>query len=103
MSWERLVPHDAQDVDLLPVMSVENSTWRLDNLSIPPSLEFARFGTALGISSKVLDAPEYAPDESLCRIRIVEGNVISDGVEIGERGFRPDYLSHRAIRCFALA
>ena len=72
-------------------------------MSIPPSLEFARFGTALGISSEVLDAPENALDESLRRIRIVEGYVISDSVEMGERRLGPYYLSHRAIRCSALA
>lgn len=47
------------------------------------------------------DMLEDPLDQATCRLGIIQGNVVSDSIEIVERGFGPDYFSHLAIRCFA--
>ncbi|MDB6036859.1 MAG: hypothetical protein JWM99_700 [Verrucomicrobiales bacterium] len=53
--------------------------------------------------NKLLDVPEDSLNKTLRRQRIVESDVIRDGVEPLESGSGPDYFSHRAMRFFAPA
>jgi hypothetical protein len=52
---------------------------------------------------KLVDMIEYSLHQAARRDGIVKGNIISDGVEIVKGWLGPDYFSHRAMRCFALA
>jgi len=37
----------------------------------------------------------------LRRLRIIQRNVVSNGIQIVKRRLGPDYFSHRAMRCVA--
>ena len=88
-------------MDPLLVMPVQDTTGRLDNLSVSPTPQFSRLGTASWMIGKLLDATKDSPNKSLCRLRVIQRNVISDGFEIAQRRLGPDYFSHRAMRCLA--
>src|SRR5205823_12847480 len=85
------------------VMPVENPTGRLDNLSVPPALEFGRLGTALWIACELLDATKHPLNQRLRRFRVIQRDVIGNCLEIAQRRLGPDYFRHRVIRCFAFA
>ena len=44
---------------------------------------------------------EYAPDQFDGGRAVVQGDVVGDGVEVGERRLRPDYFNHLASRSLA--
>lgn len=46
---------------------------------------------------------EYPPYQLLRGFRVFQRDIVSDGIQIAEGGLRPDYLSHRAMRCLAWA
>ena len=55
-----------------------------------------------GTEQWVFAEPVYMPEDPLhepggCG-RVFEGDVVSDRIKVGERGFGPDYFSHRLIR-----
>lgn len=52
---------------------------------------------------ELADGFEDAPHEFCGCGRIFQGDVVGDGVEVGQRGVRPDYFSHRASRFLAWA
>lgn len=91
-----------QYVNARTFLTIEDPAGSLDQLPIPP-LELSRLGPASGKMTELLDAPKDISDERLRGFGIVERDVIGNGVEIGERGVGPDYPSHRAMRCRALA
>ena len=82
-------------------MSIEDPARRLDNLPIAPASQFSRLRANFGVVSQLLDVPEYSLYNQLCCWWIVQGDVVSDGIEIAKRRLCPDYFSHRAIRRLA--
>ena len=50
---------------------------------------------------QLLDVPKNPLDELSCSFRIVQRNVIRDGVQIIQCRFGPGYFSHRDMRCLA--
>ena len=84
-------------------MPVKHAAWRLNNLSIAPSLEFSRFGTAVGVSRQLPNVQEDTLHQLPGSGGIVERDIVRDRIQIGQGRFCPDYFSHRAMRCLALA
>ena len=50
---------------------------------------------------QVVHMSEYAPDQFDGGCAVVQGDVVGDGVEVGERRLRPDYFNHLASRSLA--
>lgn len=96
-------PHHAEDDDFVAVVSVEDAARGFDQLAVAPAAEFTRFGAAIGVIAELFDVPEDSLDELAGGRVIIERDVVGDGVEVVEGGLSPDYLSHRAMRFFALA
>jgi hypothetical protein len=98
-----LTSHDVKDVTAVAILAVEQPAWRLNDLPVPPTLEPLGLGAASGMISKLLDVLEHSLDQLPSGLWILQRDVICDGIQVIECGLGPDYLSHRAMRCLALA
>ncbi len=92
-----------EDNNAPAVITIENPTRRLDNLPVTPPAKFLRLGAAFRVFHKHGNMPKDSLDQPARRLRIIECDVVGNGIEIVERGLRPDYFSHRAMRFFACA
>jgi hypothetical protein len=92
-----------EDEHLSSVHAIEDTTGRLDDLSIAVAGQFRRLRTARWKSPQLLDVAEHALDQRRGGFRVVQSDVVGDGVEVTQRRLRPDYFSHRAMRAFAFA
>ena len=102
-SQQALGAHDVEDENTPDILTVEDAAGRFDDLPIAPAFKLLGFGAAFRVVLKLVYVPEYFPNEPPCRFRIVQRDVIGDGVQIAERRFGPDYFSHRAMRFLASA
>lgn len=90
-----LAAHRVQDMDRLTVIPVENAHGRRHQLTISRSLQFRWKGTHLRVSGEISDVFEDVVDKTPGGIGMFQRDIVGDGVEILERGYRPDYFSHR--------
>src|ERR1022692_1656446 len=95
--------HHIEDIDGIALASIEDPTRRFNDLAIAPAAQFIRLRSAVRMRDQLFDVLEYALNQFPCRGRVVQCNVIGDGVEVVESGLGPDYFSHRAMRFLALA
>ena len=80
------------------VDTIENSAWRLDDLPIAPAFQLGRFRAAFRVVCKLPDMLKHTLHEFARCLRIFKRDVIGDFIQLIERGFGPDYFSHRAMR-----
>src|SRR5690606_1050285 len=92
-----------QDIDLVPVMAVEDPAWRLDNLTIARALELWRTASALRVVTQLLDMVKNTADQRRRGTWVLQCDGISDGFQIAKRRLRPNYFSHLARRFLARA
>jgi hypothetical protein len=85
-----LAAHDVKHERSLAVVAVENATRSLDNLAVARLPHLRGTGTALWLLHKLLDVPEDSLNETTRRLRVIESDVIRNGVEVMESGFSPD-------------
>ena len=90
-----------QDEYRLVVVAINYPTWWLDDLAVARSLELDQLTPAFGMSLQLPDMLEDTSDEQCSGIRILQRDVVADGIEVAKRWLGPDYLSHRAIRVLA--
>lgn len=50
---------------------------------------------------QLLYVPKHPLDKLSCGFWFIQRNVVGDRVQVAECRLSPDYLSHRAMRCFA--
>ena len=85
-----LTAHDVKDEDSLAVVAVENATRCLDNLAVTRLPHLRGTGTTLGLLHKLLDVLKNSLNKTACRRRVIESDVIGNGVEVMESRFSPD-------------
>jgi len=51
--------------------------------------------------SQLVDPREHLFDQATSSFRVIQSDVIRDGLKIGQGGIGPNYLSHRAMRFLA--
>ncbi len=93
-----LAAHDENDEDIAPFHAVEDSTWRHDQLPIGQVGKLWHAPAGFRILNEPLDAREHLLDETRSGIRLVEGDVVGDGLEVSKRGLGLDQARHRFIR-----
>jgi hypothetical protein len=105
---ERLVeqtfaPDDMHDMHGVLLVPVDHPTGWLDDLAVAPASELGQLRAAERMGRQLVDMPEHPPHEFARGLWVLQSDVVGDGIEIGERGLRPDHFSHRDIRLFASA
>lgn len=90
-----------QNVHTTGLFTIEDPAGRLDDLPIPSALKLRWFGATSRVDFELIDVLEDSLDEAPSCFRVIQRDVIGDGVEITECRLGPDYFSHRAIRCLA--
>lgn len=108
MSGEALAPelllgaHDVKDEHLPAILAIKDAAGWLDDLSIAAAGQFRRARSTGREPPQLFHMFEHALDQRPRRVRVLNGDVVRDGVKIAERRLGPDYFSHRAIRALAL-
>lgn len=92
-----------QDENPASVVAVEDATRRLDELSVTRTTQLRYAAAAFRMTCQLLDVSDGATDELGSRVAILDRDVVRDRLEIGQRGFRPDYFSHFPSRRLASA
>jgi hypothetical protein len=85
-----LTAHDVKDGDSLAVVAGENATRGLDNLAVTRLPHLRRTGTTLGLLHKLLDVLKNSSNKTSRRLRVIESDVIRNGVELMESRFSPN-------------
>ena len=85
-----LATHDVKDEHSLAVVAVENAARCLDNLAVARLPHLGRTGTTLRLLDKLPDVPEDSLNKPPCCLRVIESDVIGNGVEVMESRFSPD-------------
>ena len=98
-----LSPHHVEDEERFAIASIEDSAGWFDQLPVSPARQLRRRRAAVRKPAELFDAREDTLNERPCGLDIVECDVVGDGIEIAERRFGPNYLSHRAMRVLAFA
>ena len=100
---QAFAPHNMQYKNARTLFPIKNSARWLDDLSVPPALEFLWFGTTLRMISKLTHMSKHALDQNFRRVRIVQGDVVGDCIKVAKRRIGPNYFSHRFMRFLACA
>jgi hypothetical protein len=82
--------HDVKDEDSLAVVAVENATRCLDNLAVTRLPHLRGTGTTLGLLHQLLNVLKNSLNKTACRLRVIESDVIGNGVEVMESRLSPD-------------
>ena len=98
-----LPANDVKDKDPFAVVAVEHATGRFNDLAIAQAAEFPWHGAAFWMSGKLFHVREHPLYQAPSGFRVVESDVIGDGIKIAQGGFGPNYFSHRDIRVLASA
>ncbi len=85
-----LTTHDVKNEDARAVVAIEHATRCLDNLAVTRLSHLRRTGTALGLFHKLLNVLEDSLNKTPRRLRVIESDVIGNGVEFMESRFSPD-------------
>jgi len=85
-----LTARDVKDEDSLAVVAVENATRCLDHLAVTRLPHLRGTGTTLGLLHKLLNVLKNSLNKTACRRRVIESDVIGNGVEVMESRFSPD-------------
>ena len=72
--------HYIQHENCFALLPIEYAARRFNNLTVAAAAQFARFGAAVRVNSQLLDMPENSLDQFTSGRRIVERDVIGDGV-----------------------
>jgi hypothetical protein len=64
---------------------MEHAARRFDDLAIAAALQLRRSAAAVGMIRQVVHMHEYAPDPFDGGRAVVQGDVVGDGVEVGQR------------------
>ena len=86
-----------------PVETVQDPARRLHDLPVAGALQLRDTWAAFRVRFQLLDMPEDPLHQCRRCKGILDGNIVGDGVQVVERRFSLDYLSHRAIRALAWA
>jgi len=105
VAWAQLLltPDDMEDKHLLAIVAVEHAAWRLDDLTVARAAKLPRHRSASGINGELFYVFEDPLDEAACGFRLVEGDIVGDGIKVAQGRFGPNYFSHRDIRALASA
>ncbi len=90
-----------QDEHAARLRSMEHTARRLDDLAIAAALQIRRSAAAVGMIRQGVHLREYAPDPFDGSRPTVQGDVVGDGVEVGQRRLGSDYFNHLASRSLA--
>lgn len=83
-SQELLRAHDMQDKDLVSVMAIKNTARWLHYLTITGSPELLGTATAVGVINKPLNVAKDTFYKLSRRDWILQGNIVSNGIKIGQ-------------------
>jgi hypothetical protein len=73
---------DMKDKDPLAVVAVEHAAGWFDDLAIASAAKLPWHGPAFGVSSKLFDVFENPLNKAACGLRLVEGDIVSDGIKV---------------------
>lgn len=74
-----------QDENLVSVMTVENAAWRFNYLAIARTPKFLRATATVRMIGELPDVAEGAFDNLRGSDRVLQRNVVGDGVKISQR------------------
>ena len=92
-----LAAQDIKDVDGSLLVSIKDPKWRDHEMTIEGAFEVRGNRSAFGVGFELIDPMKNSPRQPGGSLRLVQGNIIGNGIEILERWLRPNYLSHRDI------
>ena len=101
LTKQALCTHDMQDKNLLAIEAVENPARWLNNLTIAGTPKLPWPTAALRVIGQLPHMIDDALDEFRGSYRILQCDVVGDGLKIAQGRFCPDYFSHRARRFLA--
>lgn len=90
-----------KDEYLLAVITVDDPTRGLNDLAITGPLELRGLVAALRMGFQLPNMLKDPPDYLRGRLRVLQSDVVSNGVQIRKGWLSPDYFSHRAMRVLA--
>ena len=74
--------HDVEDEHLCTLVAIEDTARWFNYLPVPPPLQFGWLWPAFRVFSQLLDVAEHSLYELSCRLRIVQCDVISNGIQV---------------------
>ena len=95
--------HDVQNVNRLSVISINDTAWIFNDLTISGAGKFHRRRTAVGVSAELVHMSKYALNQPASGCGLIKSYVVGNGIEIVESRLGPNYFNHRAMRFLALA
>lgn len=96
--------HSMHDEDVIAVKAIKDPARRLDDLTITSaSAEFSRATATFWMICELPDVLENPLDQGARCVWALDGDVVSDCLKVGDRRFRPNYLSHLERRFSAWA
>ena len=96
-----LLSHNIEDEDPLLILTIKNATRWNHYLPVYRIRELWWNPSGLGDICQTLDLIEDFLDQMTCGRRVIQSNVLSDGIQFLKGRRRPDYFSHLLI--FSLA
>ena len=100
-----LEAHNSEDEYLADgsIKAIENPARGLDKLPMTGAgSQFGNTWAKLRMVRKQFDMCEYSLHDMRRGLRIIQGDIVGDLIQITERGLGPTYFSHRAIRFLAV-
>lgn len=103
-SEQTLRSHHMHNQNALAVKAIEHSAGRFCNLPIAPSsTQLGGSTPALRVVCQLTHMGVHAFNQGNSRCRVLNCDVISDGLKVGQGWLGPDYFSHRDRRDLASA
>ena len=81
---------DVNDKDALAVVAVKHAAGGLDDLAVAMTAKLPRHRPAFGVSGELFHVFEDPLDETACGLRLVEGDIVGDGVKVTQGRFSPN-------------
>lgn len=78
---QTLYAHDMKDMDRVPVISMENTTGWLSDLSVTEALELQWTAATLRMLRQLIDMAKKTPDKFCGSSGIFQGDVVGDSIQ----------------------
>ena len=94
---------DVKDKDSPTFVAVEHAAGEPDDLAIARAAKLPRHRPAFGLIGELFYVCEDPLDKATGCFRLVESDIVGDGIKVAQGRFGPNYFSHRDIRVLASA
>jgi len=82
LTEEHLSTHEVKNENPLSIVAIKNTAWSFDNLAVARQSHFRQAGAAVGMLIKLSDMLEDFPNQIACRLRVIQSDVIGNGIEV---------------------